>query len=99
MTTRSGLRRMRLLAGLLGLAPLLLAPSTAFGLFPPVIQHPKATVTSVPSDPIVKVQGNPSPPPVVTSPPVSTPEPATILTGLIGAACGGLLWRRKKARA
>ncbi len=60
----------------------------AAAFFPPV---PRATTVSPP----VKITGNPDPgkPPVVVA---STPEPATILSGLIGLGMAGAYRLRKK---
>ncbi len=82
-------------AGVLGVVLLLLAPPSVLAIFPPVILDPKVTITGTPVPPPVVISP-PAPPPVVTIQSVSTPEPATLITGLIGIACGGLLMRRKK---
>jgi hypothetical protein len=95
MNTCSGRVRMKWLAGLL--APIaFLTPASAFAIFPPVIQQPTVTITSVKSDPVVHVQGGGGTP-VVIPPTVNTPEPATIVTGLISLALGGYFLRKKKA--
>ena len=97
MTARTGRRRMRWLAGVLGIAPLLLAPSALYAIFPPVIQDPGSTVVVpvvVPTvKPIVVPAGDPDPTPVVTH---RTPEPASIVTGLMGLALGVCFLRRKR---
>ena len=94
MSSQTGRGRSWRLAGLLGLT--LLAPTSAFAIFPPVIQPPTVTVTKVPVDPPVVIQGDPGPPPVVAPPVVRTPEPATLVTGLIGLVFGRRLLRRQK---
>ena len=97
MNPRTGRRRTRWLAGVLGLAPLLLAPSAVYAIFPPVIQDPGTPVVVpvvVPAgNPIVVPAGGPVDPPVTTA---STPEPASIVTGLMGLAFGAYFLRRKK---
>ena len=109
MTVRSSRRMKCWMAGLLGMAPVLLVPSSAFAIFPPIFHT--ATVTPTPivvptpvvvagtPDPIipVKVVGLPDPPPETPVAVASTPEPATIVTGLMGLLFGGgYALRRKK---
>lgn len=97
MNARTGRRRTRWLAGVLGLASLLLAPSAVYAIFPPVIPDPAPSVVTpvvVPTvNPIVVPAGGPVDPPVTTA---STPEPASIITGLMGLAVGAYYLRRKK---
>jgi len=103
MINRFGNCRMWCLAGMLGLAPLLLAPSAAFALFPPVVARPAAApqVVVMPTvvDPPAVVVGVPEPIPV--DPPVTakTPEPATLVSSLIGIAFGVRLLKRRKAQS
>jgi PEP-CTERM motif len=95
MATRSGRSRMRWIAGALA-SVAVLAPVSAFAIFPPVIQKPTVSVTGVKVQPIVTIQGGHVPPPVVVPPAATTPEPATIVTGLMGLALGGYFLRKKK---
>jgi hypothetical protein len=101
MPARSG-RRSLLWAGVLGLAPLLLWPAAVSAIFPPVYHPPAPPPPTAPPpviNPPVQGGGNPDPPPVVQPPPHQTPEPATLVTGLVGLLCGGYVLRRKKKRA
>ena len=101
MTARSGRCRMMRLAGMLVLVPIALAlvPAPAFGIFPPVIQKPAvAAVATVPIETPVTIQGDPGPVPIPDPVTASTPEPATLITGLIGLAFGRCLLRRKKVQ-
>jgi LPXTG-motif cell wall-anchored protein len=86
------------LAGILALAIFLLGPATASAIFPPVYHNPTPpppTTTVGQTEPPVTVIGQPVTPPV--TPPVhKTPEPATLITGLIGLLGGGYILRRKK---
>jgi hypothetical protein len=87
---------MRWIAAVLA-SVVVLAPTSAFAIFPPVIQQqPTVSITGVKSSPapVVKIQGGQTPPPVTTT--AATPEPSTIVTGLISLALGGLLLRKKK---
>ena len=96
MSTRTGRRSTRWLAGVLGLAPLLLAPSAVYAIFPPVIHDPGPVVTptAIPVvNPVVIPAGGPVVPPVTTA---STPEPASIVSGLMALGLGGYFLRRKK---
>jgi hypothetical protein len=97
MVTRSGRSRMRWIAGVLASIPVL-APVSASAIFPPVVQKPTVSVTGVKVQPppIVSIQGGHVPPPVVVPPAATTPEPATIVTGLMGLALGGYFLRKKK---
>jgi hypothetical protein len=98
MTARIGRSRFIGAAGLLALAVFLLGPATASAIFPPVYHNPAPTPTptpTVPSDPVVTGGGGATPPPV-TPPTHSTPEPATLITGLIGLLGGGYILRRQK---
>lgn len=92
MTAPTGGRRKWTTALVLGIAPLLLVPTPAFAIFPPVILQPRVGITGVPDPPIVIHP----PPPVVVPPVARTPEPTTLVTGLIGLAFGGCMLRRKK---
>ncbi len=95
MTALTGGRRKWTTALALGIAPLLLAPTQVFAIFPPVILQPRVGITGVPVDPPIVV--NPPPPPIISPPAVGTPEPTTLVTGLIGLVFGGYALRRKKS--
>jgi hypothetical protein len=95
MITRSGRSRLRWIAAVLA-SVAVLAPASVFAIFPPVIQQPTVSVTGVKVQPIVTIQGGHVPPPAVVPPTVKTPEPATIITGLMSLALGGYLLRKKK---
>ncbi len=95
MTAPSDRGRMRWIAGALASISVL-APASALAIFPPVIQQPTVSVTGVKVQPIVTIQGGHVPPPVVVPPTATTPEPATIVTGLMSLALGGFLLRKKR---
>jgi MYXO-CTERM domain-containing protein len=99
---------MWIMSGLLGLAPVLLAPSMAAAIFPPVYHDPAVTVapTVVVAPTVTTTPITPSIPatPTVTTtavaptvtPVASTPEPASIVTGVAGLlAAFGLIRRRR----
>ena len=114
MTVRSSRRMKCWMAGLLGMAPVLLVPSNACAIFPPIFHTATVTptpivvptpvvvagtpVTGTPVTIPVTVVGLPDPPPVVTVAVASTPEPATIVTGLMGLLCGGGYALRRKKK-
>jgi len=107
MLTRFGRGRTWCLAGMLGLAPLLV-PAAAFALYPPVIPAAPVVPAAQPVQPVVVPQV------IVVDPPVGvvgepepidppdtakTPEPATLATAVIGAAFAGRLLRNRKNRS
>src|SRR4051812_23920553 len=98
MTSRNGRSGVLGSAGLLALAAFLLGPASASALFPPVYHNPPpVTPTPTPTTPDPPVTGGGgSVTPPVTPPTHSTPEPATLITGLIGLLGGGYILRRKK---
>ena len=98
-------RRMWWLAGVLGLAPLLLNPSPAAAIFPP-IYHDSGTPATTPAattTPTTTTITTPTTTPATTTtttttttpstptttPVASTPEPASIITGLTGLLLAG----------
>jgi hypothetical protein len=99
MATRSGRRRMRWIAGVLASIPVL-APVSASAIFPPVVQKPAPTVSvtgvKAQDPPTVSIQGGHVPPPPTTTTTAATPEPTTIVTGLMGLALGSYFLRKKK---
>ena len=84
-----------------GLAAVLLSAGIAAAVFPPLYQQPPAAAPAAPPqititkvDPPVIVTGDPDPVPTVTA---STPEPATLITGLMGLMlAGGYAWRKRR---
>lgn len=85
-----------------------LAAAPAYALFPPPFFYPPGNIEGGPDpDPIV-----PLPPPTIDPPtdppcecvcppgrPNNVPEPATLVSGLMGAAAlAGVAWRRRHAR-
>ncbi|QVL31777.1 PEP-CTERM sorting domain-containing protein [Telmatocola sphagniphila] len=78
---------------LLSAGAVLLLPVTASAFFPPIVNSPPRTN---PSNPVSEAGGpDPGSPPVA-----STPEPATILSGLIGlGVMAGARFRKRKETA
>ncbi|MCE9530436.1 MAG: PEP-CTERM sorting domain-containing protein [Planctomycetes bacterium] len=100
MKFRSRQCRKLMAAGLLGLAPLLMMPASASAIFPPinrdpVVATPQVVTPLVVVDPPVVIVGEPDPP-IVFVPDEKTPEPATIVSGLIALTCAGIFVRRRK---
>jgi PEP-CTERM motif len=80
----------------------LVAPSVTLAYFPPTVGQPPIQVTSVPPDPFKPPTagglGEPSAPEPPPGPSVQTPEPASMLTALVGAGLAlGYGLRRKMA--
>ena len=84
--------------GLLGIVALFAMSGSARAVFPPIYQQPTETVTQAPVtpatvDPPVIIVGEPE----VIDPVVPTPEPATLVTGLMGLMlAGGFAWRKRR---
>jgi hypothetical protein len=80
----------------------LVAPSVTLAYFPPTIgEPPPVQGKSVPPDPFkpptVGGLGAPDAPPPPSGPTVQTPEPATMVTALTGAALAvGYGWRKRR---
>ena len=110
MLRRRG-KRSRVLAG--GLLALLLMPAAASAFFPPFYNYPypdpvlatpgvvipNVTPVGVPEvPPVVTPVGQPEEPEEPTTTPVfQTPEPTTIVSGLLGLACLAA-WRRSRGK-
>lgn len=94
--------------GMWAAALALAIPTAGFAIFPPVVNQPPpppVTVTSVPPDPFkapgVTSLGEPEPPPSpAPGPVVQTPEPASVVTALVGlAVAGGYGLRKRRQKA
>jgi MYXO-CTERM domain-containing protein len=103
MVARSTIRGKPIAIALAALVALISLTATAQAVFPP-IYHPPTTpptpppVTTTTSPPVTTTGGGTV---VVTDPgctcTVSTPEPATLLTGLMGLMlAGGYSWRKRR---
>lgn len=101
MAARSGIRGKSLAIVLLGIAIILVAVSKAAAVFPPLYQTP--TAPTQPTQPPQQTQSV-DPPVIVTGEPeivdpvdAQTPEPATLIAGLMGLmAAGGYAWRKRQ---
>jgi len=105
MNSRSYFAKKFLIASLLGTSAILLGPAAAHALFPPVnrvvppppapvVQPAVVTPVVIVGDPVVIIGGDPDPFVPFDPPDAKTPEPATMISGLIGLALGGLYVRR-----
>jgi hypothetical protein len=84
--------------GMLALATAVILPSVSLAFFPPNIG-----ITPIPPDPFgtpgTGGLGEPEPPDPGPGPNVQTPEPATVVTALVGLAMAGAYGVRKRAKA
>ncbi|HEX3152462.1 MAG TPA: hypothetical protein VHR66_30590 [Gemmataceae bacterium] len=91
------------LAWAAALAGALVAPTVSLAYFPPNVGQPPVKVQSVPPDPFKPPTagglGEPSAPEPPPGPSVQTPEPASMLTALVGAGMALGYGVRKKLQA
>jgi PEP-CTERM motif len=90
--------------GAIAVAATLVLPSLVLAYFPPTIgMPPPVGVKSVPPDPFpvpgAGGLGEPDAPEPGPGPTVQTPEPATVVTGLVGLAMAGGFGLRKRMKA
>jgi hypothetical protein len=89
--------------GAIALAAMIVIPSLCLAYFPPDIGVPPVKVKSVPPDPFTPPGagglGEPEAPEPGPGPTVQTPEPATVVMGLVGFAMAGAYGLRKKLKA